>query len=48
MTEYEKEKVREKDRLQKQKKREKKKQEKMLDLKRRVKAGEFAHKGHIA
>ena len=45
MTEEEKEKVKEKDRLRKKKMREKKKQEKMMDLKRRVKAGEFAHKG---
>ena len=45
MTEKEKDAVKEKDRLRKKKMREKKKEEKMLDIKRRKKEGEFAHKG---
>ena len=45
MTEKEKEEVKEKDRLRKKKMREKKKEEKMLDIQRRKKEGEFAHKG---
>ena len=45
MTEEEKDAVKEKDRIRKKKMREKKKEEKELDLRRRTKEGEFAHKG---
>ena len=45
MTDEEKNEVKEKDRLRKKKIREKKKEEKMLDIRRRKKEGEFAHKG---
>lgn len=45
MTEEEKDLVKEKDRIRKKKMREKKKAEQEQDLKRRIKEGEFAHKG---
>ena len=45
MTEEEKDAVKEKDRIRKKKMRQKKKEEKELDLRRRTKEGEFAHKG---